>query len=93
MGYNIKALDRNIYHAGDTDFIPEMHDLGKIDIVFLPVGGTFTMGVCDAIRAIEPKIFIPMHFSNVDINRFKGAVANKPNIRVKLLRIGETIIL
>jgi len=57
-----------IYHAGDTDFIPEMGELGEIDVALLPVGGTYTMGPLDAARAVEvikPKVAIPMHYGAI----------------------------
>lgn len=53
-----------LYHAGDTDFIPEMKDL-QPDIAILPVGGTFGMNVHEAVQAVEamkPEVVIPMHY-------------------------------
>ena len=55
-----------IYHAGDTDFIPEMEDLKNenIDYALLPIDGTYTMTPQDATKAaaaINPKHMIPMH--------------------------------
>ena len=44
------------YHAGDTDFIPEMKGL-QVDVAFLPVSGTYVMTAEEAIqaaRAIKP---------------------------------------
>jgi|SRR3989344_8019982 len=67
-GYVIELEGKRIYHAGDTDFIPEMNDLGKIDIALLPVGGTYTMNADEAAKAafiIKPKLAIPMHFSSI----------------------------
>jgi L-ascorbate metabolism protein UlaG (beta-lactamase superfamily) len=55
------------YHAGDTDFIPEMKDL-NVDIAFLPVSGTYVMTsteAAEAARAIKPKIAIPMHYAAI----------------------------
>ena len=57
-----------IYHAGDTDFIPEMRNLKEIHAALLPVGGTYTMDVTEAIeaaKAIAPKFFVPMHYKNL----------------------------
>ena len=67
VGYIIEILGKRIYHAGDTDFIPEMNDI-KADIVLLPIGGTFTMDVEGAIKAVEaigPRMAIPMHYGMV----------------------------
>jgi L-ascorbate metabolism protein UlaG (beta-lactamase superfamily) len=55
-----------LYHAGDTDFIPEMKNLAKyqIDYALLPIDGVFTMTpemASLAAEVIQPKHMIPMH--------------------------------
>ena len=62
--------DFKIYHAGDTDFIDEMKGFSKygIDVSLLPVGGTYTMDVDEAIeaaKAIASKNTVPMHYKNL----------------------------
>jgi L-ascorbate metabolism protein UlaG (beta-lactamase superfamily) len=77
------------YHAGDTDFIPEMKDI-KADVAFLPVSGTYVMTADEAIqaaRAIKPKIAIPMHYgaivgSDADAAKFKKALEKEMEIVV-----------
>ncbi len=66
-----------IYHAGDTDLIPEMEGLAP-DVALLPVGGTYTMTAeeaAEAFRILKAKRGIPMHFGSVagsqaDADRF-----------------------
>jgi L-ascorbate metabolism protein UlaG (beta-lactamase superfamily) len=41
VGYVLTAENKSIDHAGDTDFIPEMKKLGRVDVALLPIGGTF----------------------------------------------------
>ncbi len=56
-----------IYHASDTDFIPEMAGY-RCDVALLPIGGTFTMNekeAADAVKAINPKVVIPMHYDYI----------------------------
>jgi L-ascorbate metabolism protein UlaG (beta-lactamase superfamily) len=74
VGYVIKMNDVIIYHAGDTDKIPEMQKLtgykqsDKKFVALLPVGGRFTMSVDEAIEAakmIKPDLAIPMHYGSV----------------------------
>ncbi len=68
VGYIIEIDKVRIYHAGDTDFIPEMNNFGKIDIALLPIGGTYTMNVEEAIEAVKtirPKYAIPMHYGSI----------------------------
>lgn len=82
-----------IYHAGDSDLIPEM-DQYKCDIALLPIGGNYTMNEKDAVAAvglINPKIVIPMHYGSVPNTRadayyFKKLVEEKePRTKVVLL--------
>jgi len=66
--YLIDAFAIKIYHAGDTDLIPEMKSLGEVDIALLPVGGKFTMNAEEASKAagiIKPKLAVPMHWGSI----------------------------
>jgi L-ascorbate metabolism protein UlaG (beta-lactamase superfamily) len=71
VGYLIKMNDIIIYHAGDTDLIPEMQKMtgyNKNFVALLPVGGRFTMDSNEAFLAaklIKPNIVIPMHWGSV----------------------------
>ncbi len=68
VGYIVTVNGKRIYHAGDTDLIPEMNNLKGIDVAFLPVGGTYTMGAKEAANAaniIQPKIAVPMHYGKI----------------------------
>ena len=74
LGYLIKMTNVLIYHAGDTDVIPEMQKLtghkqgGKRFVALLPIGGRFTMSAEEAIEAVKilkPTIAIPMHYGSV----------------------------
>lgn len=68
VGYVITAGSESIYHAGDTDVIPEMQAMGNITVALLPVGGTYTMTADEAVCAVElihPRIAIPMHYGAV----------------------------
>jgi L-ascorbate metabolism protein UlaG (beta-lactamase superfamily) len=63
VGYVITVEGQRIYHAGDTDFIPEMGGL-DVDVSLLPVSGTYVMTAeeaADAAAAIGPRVAIPMH--------------------------------
>lgn len=66
VGYLLTVNGVKVYHAGDTDFIPEMKDLAKekIDYALLPIDGHFTMSPEEASKAavaINPKHMIPIH--------------------------------
>lgn len=94
VGYLIKAEGKTVYHAGDTDFIPEMKQLENIDLALLPSGGTYTMDndeAVDAAVAIHPKIVVPMHIWDTDPGEFKSKIESESDIRVVVLRAGDTI--
>jgi L-ascorbate metabolism protein UlaG (beta-lactamase superfamily) len=64
VGYLIEVDGLKIYHAGDTDLIPEMKGL-QPDIALLPIGGFFTMKASAAAAAAESlkaALVIPMHY-------------------------------
>ncbi|MEK6854862.1 MAG: MBL fold metallo-hydrolase [Nanoarchaeota archaeon] len=71
IGYLIKINNVIIYHAGDTDKIPEMNKLtgygkhGNSFITLLPVSGTYVMDAEEAAEVasiLSPEIAIPMHY-------------------------------
>jgi len=94
VGYLITADGKTIYHAGDTDFIPEMRELKvrNISLALLPVGGTYTMNnpeAAEAALAINPEVAIPMHRLDTDPEEFKKRVEVSSTIKVALLKPGE----
>jgi len=84
VGFILNINGVRIYHAGDTDFIPEMKDI-KVDIALVPIGGTYTMNYEEAAHAVEvikPKIVIPMHYGKIvgskeDVLKFKKLLEGK----------------
>jgi len=78
LGFIVTMNGVRIYHAGDTDSIPEMEH-PNVDIALLPVSGTYVMTAEEAAEAskrIKPKVAIPMHYGSIvgderDAERFK----------------------
>lgn len=67
VGYIVTVNGVRIYHAGDTDRIPEMDAL-KVDVALLPAGGRYTMNASEAAmaaNAIKPGVAVPMHWGAV----------------------------
>jgi len=67
VGYVVSIGGGTVYHAGDTDVIPEMEGLAP-DVALLPVGGTYTMTAeeaAEAFRMLKARRGIPMHFGSV----------------------------
>lgn len=93
VGYLVSVEGKSIYHAGDTDLIPEMEYVKNVDIALLPIGGrNFTMGLSEAVEAakrIKPKVIIPMHRFESDPEEYKKLVEKEASIKVEVLDIGE----
>ncbi|MCM8761639.1 MAG: MBL fold metallo-hydrolase [Candidatus Omnitrophica bacterium] len=89
LGFLVSVDGGSIYHAGDTDYIPEMENL-HCDIALLPVSGTYVMTAEEAARAalaIKPKVAIPMHYGDIvgslsDAKRFADLLKGKVEVRV-----------
>jgi L-ascorbate metabolism protein UlaG (beta-lactamase superfamily) len=67
LGFVVAVKGTRIYHAGDTDHIPEMRNI-RTDIALLPVSGTYVMTAQEAAEAaatINPKVAIPMHYGAI----------------------------
>ena len=65
VGYDLNVRGERLYHAGDTDVIPEMDAVAGVDIALLPVSGTYVMTpgeAAEAARRIAPRIAVPMHW-------------------------------
>jgi L-ascorbate metabolism protein UlaG (beta-lactamase superfamily) len=88
VGYVLTlSTEQKIYHAGDTDFTPEMRTV-VTDFALLPCGGTYTMTAKEAAEAanvFKPRAVIPMHWGDI-----VGTQADAEDVK-KLFK-GETLI-
>lgn len=88
VGFIFTVGGQRIYHAGDTDFIPEMKNL-QVDVALLPVSGTYVMTAAEAAeaaKAIKPQVAIPMHYGEI--------VGSKSDAeRFRELYTGEVVVL
>lgn len=92
---------KTIYHTGDTGLFFDMKLIGEmnpVDYMLLPIGDNYTMGIKDAVKAVEltnPKVAVPMHFNTfpvikTDPTEFKKLVEEK-GIKCKIMDYGEVI--
>lgn len=100
-GVLISAENKTLYHTGDTGLFYDMKligELNKVDYMMLPIGDNYTMGIEDALKAVEfvnPGVAIPMHYNTfgvieADPNIFKNkCIENGYNSKV--LEFGEEI--
>jgi L-ascorbate metabolism protein UlaG (beta-lactamase superfamily) len=100
-GYVFDMGGKTVYHTGDTGLFLDMKLIGeinKIDLMFLPIGDNFTMGIDDAVRAVDfvkPKVVIPIHYNTWDIIKadpedFKKKLEGT-GVRAEILEPGQTL--
>jgi L-ascorbate metabolism protein UlaG (beta-lactamase superfamily) len=86
-GYVLGYGGLRIYVAGDTEGVAEMRALKNIDVAFVPMNLPNTMSpeeAADAVRAFRPKVVIPYHYRNADLNVFaKGLEGSGVDVRVR----------
>ena len=72
-GVVVTIDNKTVYHTGDTGLTVEMQLLaGRVDLMLVPIGDNYTMGIEDAARAVEfvkPRVAIPMHYNTWDVIR------------------------
>jgi L-ascorbate metabolism protein UlaG (beta-lactamase superfamily) len=100
-GFLLTTLDgKKIYLAGDTGLFGDMRLIGEegLDLAVIPIGDNFTMGPDDALRAVkllQPKHVIPIHFDTYDIIRqdakaWGERVEKETGAKVHILKPGES---
>lgn len=66
VGFVVTVGGVRIYHAGDTDHIPEMAEI-ECDVALLPVSGKYVMTAeeaAEAAKTLGPQIVVPMHYGS-----------------------------
>ncbi|MDP2792394.1 MAG: MBL fold metallo-hydrolase [Rectinemataceae bacterium] len=89
-GYLISVGKLHIYVAGDTEVIPEMAELGHVDIAFLPMNLPFTMTpeqVAEAARTIRPAILYPYHFGTTDTAQLTKLLEGEKGIELRVRKL------
>lgn len=72
--YVIEADDMRICHLGDLGHLLDdktVGEIGPVDILFIPVGGTYTIDAEEAVKVaaqLNPRLIIPMHFKTPVMN-------------------------
>jgi L-ascorbate metabolism protein UlaG (beta-lactamase superfamily) len=65
-------------HLHHTLTQPQLNEIGRVDIVFVPVDGSYTLdleGMIEVLQAMKPSQMIPMHFfSPFTLDRFLDRV-------------------
>ena len=99
VGFLITMDGKTVYNAGDTGLFYDMKLIGQmnqIDLAFLPIGDNFTMGIDDAVKAVEflnPKKVVPVHYNTFPlIEQDPGEFAEKvKTAEVVIMKPGDSI--
>ena len=89
-GYILTFGDKRIYIAGDTENIPEMKGLGRIDVAFLPMNLPYTMTpemAADAARMVRPAILYPYHTTDTDTSKLQPLLKDEKAIEIRIRRM------
>ena len=90
-GFVVTLGGKSVYHAGDTALTTDMKLLeGRVDVMLVPIGDNYTMGIEDAARAVafvKPAVAIPMHWDTfpvieTDPQAFKQTVGEQAQVVV-----------
>jgi L-ascorbate metabolism protein UlaG (beta-lactamase superfamily) len=89
VGFDLNVRGERLYHAGDTDVIPEMDAVVGVDVALLPVCGTYVMTAGEAVEAarrIQPRIAVPSHWgSHLGTRADADAFAERAPVEVRIL--------
>jgi len=66
--YNFRVDGLNVCHCGDLGHLlslEQIDEIGKVDILLLPIGGGATLdasGAVEVMKQLNPAVVIPMHY-------------------------------
>jgi L-ascorbate metabolism protein UlaG (beta-lactamase superfamily) len=86
VGYVLELDGNRVYHAGDTDALPELEPLAT-DVALVPIGGTYTMDYREAaglVKSMQPQVAVPMHFGFVVCSPSHGDLFRKEAAPVRV---------
>lgn len=90
VGYELSVRGERLYHAGDTDVIPEMDWVVGTDVALLPVSGIYVMTAleaAEAARRIQPTVAVPMHWGeHIGSEKDAKAFADAAPVDVVIMR-------
>jgi L-ascorbate metabolism protein UlaG (beta-lactamase superfamily) len=90
VGYELNVRGERLYHAGDTDVIPEMDWVVGADVALLPVSGVYVMTAleaAEAARRIQPTVAVPMHWGeHIGSEKDAQAFADAAPVDVVIMR-------
>jgi L-ascorbate metabolism protein UlaG (beta-lactamase superfamily) len=88
-----------VLHAGDLGAIPPqstLNDIGEIDVLLVPIGGTYTINSLQALELanlLKPKVVIPMHYKTKNFMPMLDGVDNflRQSKNCRIHRLNESL--
>ncbi|MDK2796216.1 MAG: hypothetical protein PWQ22_878 [Archaeoglobaceae archaeon] len=99
VGFVVEMDGVKVYHTGDTGLFSDMKLIGELyepDLMLLPIGDFYTMGIREAVKAVEfvkPKVAIPMHYRTfplIDTDPMEFKKLAEKFCKVVVLKPGES---
>jgi len=88
--------DIKLCHLGDLGHVlsqVQMDEVGSVDVLFIPVGGSFTIDASEAGQVcdqLNPKVIIPMHFKTPKCAYPVASVADFLEGKKKVRKLGSS---
>jgi len=88
--------DIKLCHLGDLGHVLsqiQMDEIGTVDVLFIPVGGSFTIDATEAGQVcdqLNPKVIIPMHFKTPKCAYPVASVADFLEGKKKVRKLGSS---
>lgn len=92
--YEIEQL--RLVHLGDLGHIPDeatAKSIGRVDILLIPVGGTFTIDAKEARQVVDllkPRLVIPMHYKTPKLGFAIAGVEEFLKLSSEVKRTGQS---
>jgi len=99
VGFVVEMDGVKVYHTGDTGLFMDMKLIGELyepDVMLVPIGDFYTMGIREAVKAVElvrPKVAIPMHYGTfplIDADPMEFKRLAEKICKVVVLKPGES---
>jgi len=87
--YKFEADEISLLHCGDLGHVIDdalIEQIGVVDVIFIPVGGVYTIDPAEAVKVInkiEPSVVIPMHYGRDELKGEAGQAMQKLEVFLK----------
>jgi L-ascorbate metabolism protein UlaG (beta-lactamase superfamily) len=86
-GYVVTFGDKKVYIAGDTENVPEMAELGEVEVAFIPANLPYTMTpemFANAAKMVKPRILYPYHYGETDTGKLLELLKDQSDMEIRI---------